>query len=520
LTLAVSPLCWSQATRAEVYSLNTLFLALLTLFALLWCQEQQQKYSIAFALTLGLSLAHHRTTLLLIPAFVALFADQLRQIQLNPHFVKRSLFYLVLAAIPLLLYLYIPLRAGATPYAVLDLSPANPIVIFENSPGGWLQVMLGTGFSGEFAVNAASIVDVSKLPNQLWAELNPVGALLTILGLTLLFIKRRVAVATFLLLGILTFVLFNSVYRIGDIADYFTPVYFFAAIALSFALSWLLGVAGHVSNQSAVLIKAITLAVLVIILPLVNLLNNFPVRDLSGATEASRMWSHVLSQDLPQNAIILSNDRDEVTPLYYYQLVEGHKPEWLGIFPKIAPGAHYANVVSVVESVAPSARPIYSLKPIPALSLRYDTHNVAKGIWQVDTAPLAPPQFPSDSTFGDTLRVHGYSLDAETPAAGAKLHLSVQYESLLQLAQDYTTSLQMFDSNGEKVAQGNDHVPGLGEFPPTAWGAGQLIRDQFELQLPPSLAPGTYELMLRFYDPESGQDLGELTPIGKIQIGP
>src|SRR5919199_214657 len=131
MTFAVSPTFWSQATEAEVYSLHTFLIALLTWFALKWQVNWETRFAAAWAFTFGLALAHHRTIILLIPAFAAFFTDAIflraywarlarRGGKLVPpsrsYTLQRDLLYLGLAALPLLLYLYVPLRAEATPY--------------------------------------------------------------------------------------------------------------------------------------------------------------------------------------------------------------------------------------------------------------------------------------------------------------------------------------------------------------------------------------------------------------------
>jgi hypothetical protein len=57
---------------------------------------------------------------------------------------------------------------------------------------------------------------------------------------------------------------------------------------------------------------------------------------------------------------------------------------------------------------------------------------------------------------------------------------------------------------GQLVAQ-RDAVPGNGEFPAPSWRAGELIRDQFALQLPAELPAGACQLQVGIYNPESGQ---------------
>ncbi len=519
LTLAVSPLFWSQATRAEVYALHSLFVALLALWGILWRENPQRKFAIAFALTFGLSLAHHRTTILLAPAFAALFADKLFTPTFSPvHFTKRVLFYGALAAIPLLLYLYIPLRAGATPYAMIDVSPAELIVVFENSPRGWLHVILGSGFSGALGFDQATLRALRDFAIQGLAQLNPLGVLLTIFGFGALVWQRKFSMAAFVLFGGLTFLLFNSVYHIGDIADYYTPIYFFSCLAIAEAIAFVdQQLRAHSFTRSSTL-PSITLLACFVLLPLQNLFGNFFIQDRSRRIETRTQWATIFALSLPDNAILISNDRDEMTPLYYLQLVEKQHPDWIGVFPKIAPGARYENVVSLVARVAASQRPIYAIKPLPALALRFPIEEIENGLWRVNPVTHGTPQQSSDVVLGDALRVRGFSIIAGEALAGERITLAIQYEPLQTLRRDFTTSVQLFDANGKKIAQGNDHVPGETEYPSSKWRVGGTIQDQFDIELDPNLETGNYKIMLRVYDPSSGEEVGELTEVGEIRI--
>ena len=122
LTFAVTPTFWSQATLAEVYTLNAALVAAILLGLVIWGQTGSRRALYVAALLYGLSLAHHRTTLLYLPA-IALFvwlvnrqrrpsASAPRHLLSPRHLVTLSL--LVLA--PLLLYLIIPLAAPHAPY--------------------------------------------------------------------------------------------------------------------------------------------------------------------------------------------------------------------------------------------------------------------------------------------------------------------------------------------------------------------------------------------------------------------
>ncbi|MDL1896652.1 DUF2723 domain-containing protein [Anaerolineae bacterium CFX7] len=517
LTFAVSPLLWAQATRAEVYALNTFFVALLTLLGLMWRAQPQRKYAFAFALTFGLALTHHRMTLLLIPAFAALFAENVWSFRAQPlEFLKRALPYLGVAAIPLLLYLYIPLRAGATPYATLDISPAAPIVIFENSPRGWLNVILGSDFAGEVAWNDASVAALRALPTQWVYQFNWFGALVAVCGIGALLWRRKFAVAAFVIYGLSAFILFAGLYHIGDIEDYYTPAYFFACLALAEGIALLVQLLRTHPFTRGSTLPAIALLGFFALLPLQNLFSNFVYQNQRLHAETRVRWETLLKTDLPPNAILISNDRDEMTPLYYLQYVENKRPDLRGLFPNIAAGASYDNVIALVQRVAASERSIYALKPIPALFMKYIVAETKNGLWKIHTQPLPPLSNVSDATLDDALRVRGWEvIDGET-RPGDSFTLRLQYEPLRALTRDYKFSLQL-QREGVKVAQGDDHLPGEGEYPPTRWRAREILQDEFLVRLDPALEPGAYQLTLTAYAEPDGSALGPVE-IGTLRV--
>ena len=122
LTFAVTPTFWSQATLAEVYTLNAALVAAILLGLVTWGQTGSRRALYLTALLYGLSLAHHRTTLLYLPAIAIFMWLAIRQQVTSPRILASprlrvsvsprhlvTLALLVLA--PLLLYLIIPLRA-------------------------------------------------------------------------------------------------------------------------------------------------------------------------------------------------------------------------------------------------------------------------------------------------------------------------------------------------------------------------------------------------------------------------
>ena len=149
LTFAVAPTFWSQATIAEVYTLNAALIAAILLGLVTWGQTGSRRALYVTALLYGLSLAHHRTTILYLPAMVLFVWLASRQratahrVTLSPrHLVTLTL--LVLA--PLLLYLIIPLAAPHAPYFEIRIGLDQALQLYSPTLAGLIEHISGQGF--------------------------------------------------------------------------------------------------------------------------------------------------------------------------------------------------------------------------------------------------------------------------------------------------------------------------------------------------------------------------------------
>lgn len=133
---------WSQATVAEVYALHGLLMASILLVTLtippLYASSQTPagqrrafRRMLLLSFLIGLSLAHHRTALLLLPG-VAVYLFWSVPGLWKPR--KEWLFWIGAFLLPLTLYLYLPLRANQ---GVLDLNGS-----YVNTVQGFLDHVL------------------------------------------------------------------------------------------------------------------------------------------------------------------------------------------------------------------------------------------------------------------------------------------------------------------------------------------------------------------------------------------
>jgi uncharacterized membrane protein YidH (DUF202 family) len=83
---------------------------------------------------------------------------------------------------------------------------------------------------------------------------------------------------------------------------------------------------------------------------------------------------------------------------------------------------------------------------------------------------------------------------------------------------NYTVFLHLRrPSGGGNVAQG-DGPPLEGWYPTSAWIPGQVVVDPHTILVPPELPAGPYDLVVGWYDPESGARLGDEIPLGSVEV--
>jgi hypothetical protein len=540
LAFAFSYTFWLQATQAETYSLNAFSVALLTWLAFKWAESQRPraqgvgggpKYSAAWALTFGLALTNHRTIILLLPAFAAYFAsviyvrsrspDPPRVVNWRRFLSKRTIIYALLFTLPLLLYLYVPLRGPATPYAQLQVSPGQTIVVLDNTPSGWLSYIQGRTFQSLLAFNDSSWQSLLFLPQRILREFNPIGVGVGLFGLAALVYRLRWSLVGLTVLGSAAIVLFAVSYHIGSIGDYYIPAYFFFASWIAVGLGVLEQLLMGSVHTHARWLLFVSSLFLILIFPVYNLVSTFTEHDRSMETEWRARWESILASNPPLGAILISNDRDEIMPLLYLQLVEGKRPDLLGLYPfntdasTLAPT--YADTVGVIESVLDSGRPIFLIKALPDLDLRFRLEPAPAGMEAVFNLP-PEPVLNIKAIIGDKLQVVGYRILSGATRAGSTFSLAVDWQPLARLTRDYNISLQLLDGSGHKIAQGNDHRPGGDIYPSSLWRTGETLEDHFVMTIPPEARAGKYNLYVRVYNLTTGDSLGELTAIGTIAV--
>jgi hypothetical protein len=109
--------------------------------------------------------------------------------------------------------------------------------------------------------------------------------------------------------------------------------------------------------------------------------------------------------------------------------------------------------------------------------------------------------------FGEQILLVGYDVSETTVRAGTRMWVTLYWEALETINQDYSVFVHLVDDRGVIIVQ-RDSWPGAGNDPTSDWQVGQVRRDVHPLDVPMSLlAQGPCRLQVGLYDYATGQRL-------------
>ena len=287
LTLATTPLIWSQAIIAEVYGLNLLILAAL------WWSLTRPAHPFWQSFFFGLALTTHLTSWLWFPLLLFSWRD-VRPKLLNVGSIGAGLFI------------------GSLPFALL------PLFAQGNSPVLWGEATTWRGFwwlvSGEiYRPNTFHLIHLQRLLHltptigQQWAYWGWVLLPLYGLGCSLRESSRR-GRSLITLVTALIYAFYALTYDTPDAAVSVLPTFFLLAPFLAQGLEKI----GNVG----------------ICLPLLSLVLNFSAINQHQATALPLALNRMMEQ-LPPKALVLTQGDATIFTLWYAQHVEKQRPDLL-----------------------------------------------------------------------------------------------------------------------------------------------------------------------------------------------
>jgi hypothetical protein len=150
----------------------------------------------------------------------------------------------------------------------------------------------------------------------------------------------------------------------------------------------------------------------------------------------------------------------------------------------------------------------YTLK-LRLMGATNDTLLVADlGSLTVDAADrnYTPPalNYPLAASFGDEIALLGYNLENVTDG---QHHLSLAWQAQTEPSSGYTVFIHVLYEDGTCCIWQQDMAPGQGTYPTNHWLSGEVVIDEYTIELPGDLAPGQYPLEVGLYLPDTGRRL-------------
>jgi hypothetical protein len=508
LALAVSPVFWSQATVAEVYTLNAAFVA-----GILWLLVRRmrpgpsrtylpfEKSLLALCFLFGLSLTHHRTAILLLPAIVFFLWRQSSNWRHRPHLPGKRLqsgAKLALALVaPLLLYLYIPLRGHI---GSLDGTYTNTLA------GFWRHVTAsGYGvflFQNPFGAERGADYYFSMMLEQF-------GLFGFTAGVVGIATKPRRDARTLLGILFVSYLAFNLFYRVADIQVFFIPIFLIWAIWIGVTANWLLNGRKLTStSRQSWSLRLVSLAVALLLggQSIFLLRGNLPSLDRSNDWSIYDYGQDVMHQSLEPNAAIVGI-LGEVTLMRYFQIAEGQR---LDLVPIAAD--QETERLETVGQLIDKGQAVYLTRELPGASAQWSLSAVGPLI-QVNPQPiLNAPNLPfvARSELIPEIALHGYAISRPSTREGqSPVRLSLTWQVMAPINRELKVSARLYHPTafskpgGQPVTQA-DAVPVHFAYPTTAWRTGEFITDVYDLPLVSNLQPGEYIPLVILYDPAQG----------------
>jgi hypothetical protein len=126
-----------------------------------------------------------------------------------------------------------------------------------------------------------------------------------------------------------------------------------------------------------------------------------------------------------------------------------------------------------------------------------------------------PPAFayPVGAKLGDKVELLGYDLDRQEARPGETVHLTLVWRCLDEMDTAYTVFTHLLDT-GERVRGQKDNPPVGGSYPTTLWVPGEVVVDEYAIQVQADAPPGAHVIEVGMYDPRNVQRLPVVDPSG------
>lgn len=486
LTLALSPVFWSQAVISDKYALNALFVVVISGLAFLLADDPKPSRLYLLAFSFGLSLTHHRMMALFGPGLFLLICLVGRKSLLRPKIIAKAL---ILFVLPLALYIYIPIAAAK------GLPPGTwPI----NNPADFIAYVLDIGYVKRIEI-AGEIGNIGYYLRTLLRNFTPWGLALGLIGLIVSFVGSR-RYSVFLIAGFLLEGYLGLSYDVPRRWVFFLPSFILFALWFASGMAFLLEWPKRLfkGNRRADL-GTIVIVLTLVTVPVSLFKSHWPhFREMHLDGGALDIWRQELKhghagqrlgsalQFVEPEAIIVG-DWEQATIFWYMQQVEGLRRDVLIKYPM-------ESLDKLAKKAEREGQPLYLARTLPGIAHQWHPVSIGPLIELRDEPNYAMPSGVKvvEANFGDQLELIGFAYGQASFKAGSVIPVTLYWRALGPPQADYSISIRLFNEAGQEVLKFDSQHPVLGTYPTSKWHKDEVVSDYHEIPLGRSLPKGRY----------------------------
>jgi hypothetical protein len=120
------------------------------------------------------------------------------------------------------------------------------------------------------------------------------------------------------------------------------------------------------------------------------------------------------------------------------------------------------------------------------------------------TVPQVPPlALRSGANLGGKVEIAGATIQPGRVVPGEPARVTLFFKVLQPIQEDYLIFVHVEDPEGRMERMNLDHKPAQGLYPTTQWKAGETVKDEFSLYLPPGVSARAINLWMGLWEPRT-----------------
>lgn len=503
---------WRQAGVASVGPLNLFLLATIIYALVQWRVRRAPLTLVSFLF--GLSLAHHRTTLFLLPTFLLFVLLTDSNIIHRPRELMRNLIFLVA---PLAFYLYLPIFGNHSPW-------------YSNTLDAFIHHIAGSE-AGNYT--RTTFVELTQALLQLILYLHDsfgnVGIACILIGVASALPRGHTLhhshTALFLGLGVLTNVAFATLVA-GEPDRYLVLpfaflVYWFAlgVGAVENFINVRFAIPSDVRNRWRKPILLTLFSLLLTVFIALPFPARFHLADWSTFDRVYKTWDEIFTLPIPPNATIVGN-WGQLNAMRYMQRIEHRRTDLQMVGTQDDP----APQTLAAQNAFDDGRAIFLA---PGIALPRGEYRYAQlgPLLEVRAKPqMRTPASPKNISINLSLALANFeittALEPYAPttsiAPNRTVRITLDWHAKSSV-QDFLVRIKLLDPENRIIAQ-KDEPPVRGLYPATQWQPGEYVRDVHNLQIPAGTPPGPHTLQMQTLDAQTKMPTSDEIGLGSFAI--